>query len=62
MNYQETDRTCSGCGATASDRANNKPGEPQGLEECPHCGGQKCCMCDLGDDTSCISCDGEDLE
>ncbi len=48
--------TCEGCGATASDRQNNKPDSPQELSECPHCGSQKCCMCDMGDDVECGNC------
>lgn len=60
MNYRETNHTCPGCGATAKDRARNKPGEPQGLETCPHCDTEKCCMCDMGDDVECISCNSDD--
>lgn len=59
MNYQETDDECPGCGATEGDRLRNKPDAPQGLEECPGCGAMKCCMCDMGDDVQCISCEGE---
>lgn len=60
MNYRETTDTCPGCGATDKDRARNKPGEPQGLETCPHCETEKCCMCDMGDDVECISCNSDD--
>ncbi len=60
QNYRETDDECPGCGATAAERQRNKPGAPQGLSECPHCGTEKCCMCDMGDDVECISCDGSD--
>jgi hypothetical protein len=60
MNYRETDDECPGCGATAADRKRNKPDAPQGLETCPHCGTEKCCMCDMGDDVECISCDTDD--
>lgn len=57
MNYRETDDECPSCGATAGDRLRNKPGEPQGLETCPYCNAEKCCMCDMGDDVECPSCD-----
>lgn len=32
---------------------------PEYLKECPHCGGQKCNHCDMGDDTACMNCEGE---
>lgn len=57
MDYKETKDECKGCGSTAKCRKENKPEEPQGLEECPHCGNTKCCMCDMGDDVECPSCD-----
>ena len=57
MNYRETEDECQGCGATAKDRKENKPDAPQGLEDCPFCGHTKCCMCDMGDDVECPSCD-----
>lgn len=57
MNYRETDDECPSCGATAKDRRDNKPDSPQGLETCPHCSAEKCCMCDMGDDVECPSCD-----
>jgi hypothetical protein len=60
MNYRETDDECPGCGATAEDRKDNKPNEPQGLATCPSCGAEKCCMCDMGDDVECVSCPEED--
>lgn len=25
----------------------------------PHCGADKCCMCDMGDDVRCMSCENE---
>jgi hypothetical protein len=56
MNYRETDDECPSCGATDGDRKRNQPDAPQGLSECPHCGALKCCMCDMGDDVECISC------
>lgn len=61
LNYRETDDECPGCGATSADRKSNKPNEPQGLSECPHCGTEKCTMCDMGDDVECGNCDlGDD--
>lgn len=57
MNYRESVEECVGCVATANDRKRNKPNDPQGLETCPHCGADKCCMCDMGDDVECASCD-----
>jgi len=51
---------CPGCGAAAIDRAKNKPTEPQDLVNCPHCGTEKCCMCDMGDDVECASCGQEE--
>lgn len=55
-NYRETDEECQGCGAGPGDRKRNKPSEPQGLSNCPHCGTDKCCMCDMGDDVACGNC------
>ena len=60
MNYRETNDECPSCGATARDRKQNKPCEPQGLDTCPHCSAEKCCMCDMGDDVECISCGDEE--
>jgi len=60
MEYRETTDECPSCGATARDRLSNKPNEPQGLETCPHCMAEKCCMCDMGDDVECQSCSEED--
>lgn len=34
--------------------------EPIELKECPHCGRTKCQRCNMGDDTSCMGCEGED--
>lgn len=56
MMYRETDDECLGCGATWTYRFRNQSGAPQGLETCPHCGSEKCCMCDMGDDIECCSC------
>ena len=60
LNYRETDDECPSCGATDVDRKRNKPDEPQGLSECPQCGAEKCCMCDMGDDVECGNCPDED--
>ena len=57
INYRETDDECPGCGATYGDRQRNRPDDPQGLSECGYCGTEKCCMCDMGDDVECISCE-----
>lgn len=57
MNYRETDDECPSCGASAADRAHNKPERPQGLDTCPYCKSEKCCMCDMGDDVECPSCE-----
>jgi hypothetical protein len=57
MDYRETDDECPACGAAAHDRAHNKPDSPQGLETCPHCNSEKCCMCDMGDDVECPACE-----
>ena len=58
MDYRETTDTCCGCGAEAATRLANMPGEPQGLALCPWCGAEKCCMCGMGDDLACASCEG----
>lgn len=57
MNYRETDDECPSCGATVAERRLNYPNGPHGLEMCPHCNAGKCCICDMGDDVKCISCD-----
>ena len=54
------DGECPGCGSTSQDRKANRPDDPQGLKACPHCGTLKCCMCDMGDDVECISCDTDE--
>lgn len=53
---------CAGCGSSQKDREDyrgryNDPAIPVDLKKCPHCGAQKCCMCDMGDDVECMSCD-----
>lgn len=30
------------------------------LRECPWCSSLKCSHCDMGDDTSCIACEGDE--
>lgn len=59
----EDDDNCPACGSSLGDRENyrkqNKDDAiPLGLKNCPHCGSAKCCMCDMGDDVSCLSCEG----
>lgn len=61
------DEECPGCGSALKDReekAKRSPDEalPTNLTRCPYCGAQKCVMCDMGDDTECISCIQEDGE
>ena len=62
------DDECQACGSSLSDRekfvAQNKDLGNEGGEasattfaDCPHCGSKKCCMCDMGDDVECLSCD-----
>lgn len=62
MKYRETEDECPSCGADAKDRKENKPDSPQGLTTCDFCGSEKCCMCDMGDDVACLSCESEDGE
>lgn len=59
QNYRETDAVCQGCGATSAERRQSNPMQPQGLSDCPHCGAEKCSMCDMGDDVECGNCDAE---
>ena len=55
--------TCHSCGATSLDRKTNKPNDDQGITNCQFCNADKCCMCDMGDDVQCLSCEGnEDQE
>lgn len=58
------DIACPGCGSSLADRqkrADQYPDEaiPTDLSECQYCGAEKCCLCDMGDDVECISCDSE---
>ena len=58
MNYRNSQDACRGCGSTYEDRQRNHPNETYlGLSECPHCGTDKCVMCDMGDDVECGSCE-----
>ncbi|ENO79150.1 hypothetical protein [Thauera sp. 63] len=43
--------SCPACGSTEYE------GE---LMVCPHCDSLKCSQCDMGDDTACIACEGEE--
>lgn len=45
-------KECEGCGFE----------EPEYKKQCPHCGGEKCNCCDMGDDCACINFEGEDCE
>jgi hypothetical protein len=54
---------CSGCGSTRADREqyrkkNSDDTISVDTKLCPHCGAQKCCMCDMGDDVACTACEG----
>lgn len=59
------DDDCPGCGSSLADRekraeqSKREYGEAlsTALINCPHCHSLKCCMCDMGDDTNCISCE-----
>jgi len=58
---------CDGCGSTLKDRKdyvsdNELDHNDETLfqtKHCPHCDGIKCIMCDMGNDCSCINCEGE---
>lgn len=39
-------KECDGCGNEA----------PERITICPHCGSEKCNMCDMGDDCECGNC------
>lgn len=54
-NDEDLDDECPSCGSSSEDRAKRE--DYQGLHKCPHCGGKKCSMCDMGDDVECLSCD-----
>lgn len=47
----KTKPECPACGYT------DYEGE---LRQCPHCEGQKCSCCDMGDDVGCPACDNEE--
>lgn len=56
MKHQDIDHDdeCTGCASLPSAR----PADDKELRQCPHCGALKCRLCDMGDDVSCISCEG----
>ncbi len=58
LHYRETEADCKGWGASLAER-NNHGSDPSGLSECPQCGADKCCVCDMGDDVECVSCDAD---
>lgn len=41
---------CNGCGFE----------KPESKTTCPHCGADKCNVCDMGDDVECANCASED--
>lgn len=64
---RRSDDECSGCGSSLKDREgyrerNKDDAIPLDLKHCPHCGSHKCCMCDMGDDVTCIGCEHPDPE
>jgi hypothetical protein len=60
---------CGGCGSTLADRKNYRERNAGSRAEydsipvdtclCPHCGAQKCCQCDMGDDVQCNGCESD---
>lgn len=55
-------KECPCCGSSLADREgyrarNNDSDIPVDLKRCPHCGSEKCCMCDMGDDVPCLGCE-----
>lgn len=61
------DRACRGCDATLAERERHQKeagGSPDdlGFRYCRGCGGEKCCVCDMGDDVECGNCDDSDLD
>lgn len=58
MNYRNTYDECPSCDSTYKDR-NDTGNTYTGLSECPYCGTEKCCICDMGDDVECPSCYNE---
>lgn len=49
---------CPSCGCPPGDRSRGS--DYRELRTCPHCEGQKCAMCDMGDDVECPSCSAND--
>ena len=62
------DEECHGCGSSLADRqkyaqrnaTTDEEPIPTGFSDCPRCGAKKCCMCDMGDDVGCLSCDTDE--
>ena len=46
---------CFGCGSSFVERNKHSHGLSY-KKICPHCGSEKCCMCDMGDDVECGNC------
>jgi len=60
---------CPACGSRMRDRedyikrtCDPKDGVTTELAKCPFCGADKCCMCDMGDDVRCLSCESCESE
>lgn len=54
---------CNTCGSSLTDRVRYAKGDasiPLGFNNCLHCSALKCCMCDMGDDVRCMSCENGD--
>ncbi len=43
---------CGACGSTRAEREDESP-EPTELRRCRFCGGEKCSLCDMGEDVGC---------
>jgi hypothetical protein len=57
------DEECTTCGSSLADRVRYAKGDasiPLNFKDCPHCGSPKCCMCDMGDDVSCMNCEDDE--
>lgn len=59
------DDNCPGCGSSPRDRArlradNGEANSDDAFKNCPRCGSEKCCVCDMGDDVECVSCGNPD--
>jgi len=52
---------CRTCGGDESEFTQDPDAnEPFKIITCPMCGGDKCNMCDMGDDVGCINCENEE--